>query len=131
MGSAQVYAAIDPTASRALPRPPTVLLREWIERWLALKVDVAATTHAEYARILRGRIATHLGDLPVAEITRHAHLDPWKAALSRELMPAGVRKHWIVLSQVMGDAVLPRRTRRAAPRGVAPRRAIREQPDRS
>ncbi|MEV4708708.1 site-specific integrase [Actinoplanes sp. NPDC049316] len=102
---AQVYAAIDPSSSRTLARPPTVLLREWIDRWLALKVDVAATTHAEYARILRGRVATHLGDLPVGEITRHEHLDPWKAALSRELMPAGVRKHWVVLSQVMGDAV--------------------------
>ncbi len=105
VSSAQVYAAIDPTASRALARPPTVLLREWIERWLALKVDVAVTTHAEYARTLRGRVAASLGHLPVAEITRHEHLDPWKAALARELMPAGVRKHWIVLNQVMQDAV--------------------------
>ena len=51
---ARVYAAIDPSSSRALPRPPTMLLREWIARWLALKVDAAPTTHAEYARILRG-----------------------------------------------------------------------------
>ncbi|MFF5085031.1 tyrosine-type recombinase/integrase [Actinoplanes sp. NPDC000266] len=102
---AQVYAAIDPSSSRALPRPPTTPLRQWIERWLALKVDIAPTTHAEYARILRGRVAAEFGDLQVAEISRYEHLDPWKAALSRELMPAGVRKHWTVLNQVMRDAV--------------------------
>ena len=57
------------------------------------QIDVAATTHAEYARILRGRVAAQLGDLQIAEISRFEHLDPWKAVLSRELMPAGVRKH--------------------------------------
>ncbi len=38
MTRTQVYAAIDPTAAPALARPPTVLLREWIERWLAVKL---------------------------------------------------------------------------------------------
>ncbi len=69
------------------------------------QIDVAVTTHAEYALILRGRVAAQLGDLQIAEISRFEHLDPWKAALSRELMPAGVRKHWTVLNQVMRDAV--------------------------
>jgi integrase len=102
---AQVYAAFDPGRFQASPRPPAPLLRVWIERWLAVKVDVAPATHVEYTRILRGRVAADLGDLRVAEISRHEHLDPWKAALSRQLMPAGVRKHWTVLSQVMRDAV--------------------------
>jgi integrase len=82
-----------------------MLLRDWIERWLALKVDVAATTYAEYARILRGRVTAELGHLPVAQISRYEHLDPWKADLARRMMPAGVRKHWTVLNQVMHDAV--------------------------
>ncbi|MEV4708637.1 site-specific integrase [Actinoplanes sp. NPDC049316] len=119
---AQVYEAIDPdrcTTSRGRPSP---LLRDWIERWLAVKVDVSAATHAEYAGILRGRVAADLGDVRVAEISRHEHLDPWKAALSRQLMPAGVRKHWTVLSQVMRDAVPHLRSdnplrRRAGDRG--------------
>src|SRR5690349_18445993 len=36
VSSTQVYAAIDPTASRALARPPTMLLNEWIGQWLTL-----------------------------------------------------------------------------------------------
>lgn len=86
-------------------RPSTPPLRDWIERWLAIKIDVAPATHVEYTRILRGRITADLGDLRIAEISRHEHLNPWKAALSRQLMPTGVRKHRTVLSQVMRDAV--------------------------
>lgn len=105
VSSAQVYAAIDPAASQAAPRPPTPLLRDWIEQWLAVKVDVAASTHAEYAWLLRGRVAAELGHLPIADITRHEHIDPWKARLARQMTPAGVHKHWTVLHQVMRDAV--------------------------
>jgi integrase len=82
-----------------------MLLRDWIERWLTSKADVAATTYAEYARILHGRVTAELGHLPVARISRYEHLDPWKAELARTMMPAGVRKHWTVLNQVMHDAV--------------------------
>ncbi|MGX6603992.1 hypothetical protein ACWKSP_17880 [Micromonosporaceae bacterium Da 78-11] len=85
---AQVYAAIDPTSSQVMPRPPTMLLRDWIERWLTLKVDVAATAYAEYARILRGQVTAELRHLPVAQISRYEHLDPWKAELTRKMMPA-------------------------------------------
>ncbi|MEU8820560.1 site-specific integrase [Actinoplanes sp. NPDC048796] len=100
--SSQVYAAFDPALVRRRRAP---LLRDWIERWLELKIDVSPATHAEYARILRTRVTHDLGALRVDEITRHEHLDPWKAALARELMPTGVKKHWTVLSQVMRDAV--------------------------
>ncbi|MEV6301282.1 site-specific integrase [Actinoplanes sp. NPDC051861] len=103
--ASQVYAAIDPDSRKAPHREPTPLLRDWIETWVAQKVDVSPGTHAEYARLLRRRVVRDLGDLRVGDITRHEHLDPWKAALSRELMPAGVVKHWQVLSQVMRDAV--------------------------
>jgi integrase len=103
--SGQVYAAIDPDCARAPARKKTPLLRDWIERWVRLKVDLSPTTHAEYARLLRYRVARDLGDLHVGDITRYDHLDPWKADLARELAPAGVRKHWLVLSQVMRDAV--------------------------
>jgi integrase len=81
------------------------LLRDWIEQWIKLKIDVCPGTHYEYARLLRCRVANDLGDLRVADITRHDHLDPWKAALARQLQPASVRKHWTVLSQVLRDAV--------------------------
>ncbi|MFB9363038.1 tyrosine-type recombinase/integrase [Actinoplanes nipponensis] len=103
--SAAVYAAIDPGSPKAQHRPQSPLLRDWIERWLALKIDVSPTTHAEYTRLLRHRVVRDLGDLRVGDISRHAHLDSWKAALAAELMPAGVRKHWAVLSEVMRDAV--------------------------
>ncbi|WP_378078183.1 tyrosine-type recombinase/integrase [Actinoplanes sichuanensis] len=103
--SGQVYAAIDPDCARAPARKKTPLLRDWIERWVRLKVDLSPATHAEYARLLRYRVVRDLGDLHVGDITRYDHLDPWKADLARELAPAGVRKHWLVLSQVMRDAV--------------------------
>ncbi|MBG0568727.1 tyrosine-type recombinase/integrase [Actinoplanes aureus] len=103
--SAQVYAAIDPDSARAPARRNTPLLRDWIERWVRMKIDVSSGTHAEYARMLRSRVARDLGDLRVGDITRYDHLDPWKAALSREAAPATVRKYWLVLSQVMRDVV--------------------------
>jgi len=102
--SAQVYAAIDPDSPRAA-RVATPLLRDWIEQWIKLKIDVCPGTHYEYARLLRRRVAKDLGDLRVGDITRHDHLDPWKAALTQELQPASVRKHWTVLSQVLRDTV--------------------------
>jgi hypothetical protein len=46
-----------------------------------------------------------LGDLRVDEIGRDKDIDPWKVNLSADLMPAGVQKHWAVLSMVMRDAV--------------------------
>lgn len=102
--AAEVYATFDPDSTKAAPAV-TPLLRDWIESWIRLKVDVSPATHAEYARILRRRVAADLGDLRVGEITRHDHLDPWKAGLAQELRPASVHKHWTVLSQVMRDAV--------------------------
>lgn len=85
--------------------PTAPLLRDWIEEWLTLKVDVVPSTHKEYARMLRARVVTEMGDLRVDEIDRDRHLDPWKVKLSSELMAAGVTKHWSVLSMVMRDAV--------------------------
>lgn len=102
--SGEVYAAIDPDSPKAV-RAASPLLRDWIEHWIAMKIDVSPGTHDEYARLLRRRVAQDLGDLRVAELTRHEHLDPWKAALAKELRPASVRKHWTVLSQVLRDAV--------------------------
>lgn len=99
-----MYAAIDPDSPKAV-RVASPLLRDWIERWIALKIDVSPGTHDEYTRLLRRRVAHDLGHLRVADITRHEHLDPWKAALAQQLRPASVRKHWTVLSQVLRDAV--------------------------
>ncbi|MFB9363039.1 tyrosine-type recombinase/integrase [Actinoplanes nipponensis] len=84
-------------------RSPT--LGAWVDEWLTLKVDVAESTHKEYARMLRGRVVPVLGDLRVDEISRDKDIDPWKVNLSADLMPAGVQKHWAVLSMVMRDAV--------------------------
>ncbi|WP_433294181.1 tyrosine-type recombinase/integrase [Actinoplanes sp. CA-030573] len=102
--SGEVYAAIDPQSPKAV-RAASPLLRDWIERWIAMKIDVSPGTHYEYARLLRRRVARDLGDLRVADITRLEHLDPWKAALAQQLRPSSVRKHWTVLSQVLRDAV--------------------------
>ncbi|NMO53445.1 site-specific integrase [Actinoplanes sp. TBRC 11911] len=99
-------AYIEETGTSAETEPTaTPLLRDWIERWITLKIDVSPGTHAEYARMLRHRAAIDLGDLRVGDITRHDHLDPWKASLAQQLRPASVRKLWTVLSQVMRDAV--------------------------
>jgi integrase len=105
--SLEVYAAIDP-GSHTAPAPAlslTPLLADWIERWLRLKIDLAASTHAEYARLLHRRVVPDLGGLWVAEISRDEHLDEWKAGLARTLSPATVRKYWAVLAVVMRDAV--------------------------
>jgi integrase len=105
--SSEVYAALDP--KRAIPPPPpgptTRNLRDWVEHWLSIKIDVAGSTHAEYARLLRHRVISDLGHLGVDQISRFEHLDPWKARLSKDLAAASVHKHWVVLSMVMRDAV--------------------------
>ncbi|GIF45224.1 hypothetical protein [Actinoplanes xinjiangensis] len=70
----QVYAAIDPDSAKAPARKQTPLLRDWIKRWVKLKVDVSPATHTEYARLLRYRVARDLGDLRIGDITRYDHL---------------------------------------------------------
>ena len=105
IGSYDVYLAVDPDRLGPSRRRATPLLRDWIEQWLRLKIDVAASTHAEYARILRRSVAAELGHLHVGDLSRDLHLNPWKAKLAQRLKPATVRKHWTVLHQVMRDAV--------------------------
>ncbi|MBL7261593.1 site-specific integrase [Actinoplanes sp. LDG1-01] len=106
ISSGEVYAALDPRMIIQPPPPSTTpTLRDWIERWLTLKIDVAASTHAEYARLLRHRVIADLGDIPVDQISRFDHLDPWKAGLAKDLAAASVHKHWAVLSLVMRDVV--------------------------
>ncbi|MGX6604030.1 hypothetical protein ACWKSP_18075 [Micromonosporaceae bacterium Da 78-11] len=61
-------------------RSPT--LAAWVGEWLTLKVDVAESTHKEYARMLRGRVVPILGDLKVDEIGRDKDIDPWKVNLA-------------------------------------------------
>jgi hypothetical protein len=104
IGSDDVYLAVDPDRLRP-SRGSTPLLRDWIEQWLRLKIDVAASTHAEYARMLRRSVAAELGHLHVGDLSRDLHLNPWKAKLAQRLKPATVRKYWAVLHQVMRDAV--------------------------
>jgi len=99
-----VYLAVDPDRLGPARRRATPLLRDWIEQWLRLKIDVAPRTHAEYARILRS-VAVELGHLHVGDLSRDLHLNPWKAQLAQRLKPASVRKHWTVLHQVMRDAI--------------------------
>ncbi|WP_199515974.1 tyrosine-type recombinase/integrase [Nucisporomicrobium flavum] len=93
----------DDEQSGEAERSPT--LAAWVEEWLTLKVDVADSTHKEYARMMRSRVVPVLGNLRVEEITRDENINPWKVSLSADLMPAGVQKHWAVLSMVMRDAV--------------------------
>ena len=88
--SAQVYAAIDPDSPGAV-RMATPLLRDWIERWIQMKIDVASGTHYEYAQLLRRRVVGDLGDLRVGDITRHDHLDPWKTPLANCVQAARSR----------------------------------------
>jgi integrase len=85
-------------------------LEDWIETWLTLKVDVAESTHKEYARMLRSRVVPELGKLYVDEVDREKDVDQWKVNLSAALMPAGVQKHWAVFSMVMRDTVPRYRT---------------------
>jgi len=103
--SSEVYATLDPKHVTPPPVSGSQNLRDWVERWLTVKIDVAASTHAEYARLLRHHVISDLGDLHVDQISRFDHLDPWKAGLSRKLSAATVHKHWAVLSMVMRDAV--------------------------
>ncbi|MET3421017.1 integrase [Actinoplanes tereljensis] len=102
----EVKAALDPKMIIAPPLPSmTPTLRDWVERWLALKIDVAASTHAEYTRLLHHRVIGDLGGLYVDQISRFDHLDPWKASLSKDLAAASVHKYWAVLCMVMRDVV--------------------------
>ena len=83
----------------------TPLMGDFIEEWITNKVDVADTTKAEYARMLRTRVIPMFGGLHVGEITRLADIDPWKSYLCEDLQPAGVHKHWTVMNMVMRSAV--------------------------
>ena len=121
--SVEVYAAIDPRSAKVELRVPAPLLADWIERWLRRKIDVAATTHAEYARLLRRRVVPDLENLRLGEISRTDHLDEWKACLASTLSAATVHKLWVVLSGVVRDAVPRYRpdnplARRAGQRGI-------------
>jgi hypothetical protein len=84
--SSEVYAALDP---RLVMQPPPPLpstaptLQDWISRWLHLKIDVAASTHAEYTRLLNHRVSGDLGHLPVELISRFEHLDRGRPASRR------------------------------------------------
>jgi integrase len=105
LSSTEVYLAVDPDRLGSSGRRATPPLRDWIEQWLRLKIDVAPRTHTEYARILRRSVAPQLGHVHVGDLSRDLHLNPWKAQLAQRLKPATVRKHWTVLHQVMRDAV--------------------------
>jgi integrase len=105
ISSSEVYKVILGIVDEKPAEDLTPKLRDWIEQWISLKVDIAPSTHAEYARLLRGRVVPELGKVRLAELTREDHIDPFKAKLAQELMPAGVRKHYAVLSQVLRDAV--------------------------
>lgn len=111
----EVYAAVLgylTESAEANDDPECPLLRDLIEEWIELKVDVEADTKKEYARILRGRWVTEtvgtvpaLADLRVDEIDRAAHIDPWKAGFSAERAAGTVHKLWAALSMVMRSAV--------------------------
>jgi len=105
ISSDDVYLAVDPDRLGPSRRQATPLLRDWIEQWLRLKIDVTPRTHAEYAQILRRSVAVELGHLHVGDLSRDLHLNPWKAKLAQRLKPASVRKHWTVLHQVIRDAI--------------------------
>jgi integrase len=105
LGSHDVYLAVDPDRLRPARRRATPPLRDWVEQWLRLKIDVASSTHAEYSRILRRSVVPAMGHVHVDDLSRDLHLNPWKAQLAQRLKPATVRKQWAVLHQVMRDAV--------------------------
>ena len=94
---AQVYAAIDPTTSRALARPPTVLLNEWIERWLTLKVDVAAlcgTPRASRRPAIAATVSRMSSDVSAKRAALLAELSSSRQRTSDEHMfrlPSGAR----------------------------------------
>ena len=105
LSNTEVYLAVDPDRGGLLGRRTTPLLRDWIEQWLQQKIDVAASTHAEYARLLRRSVAVDLGHIRIGDLSRDLHLNPWKARLAQRLKPATVRKHWTVLHQLIRGAI--------------------------
>ena len=70
IGSDDVYLAVDPHRLGPSRRRATPLLRDWIEDWLRSKIDVAASTHAEYARLLRHWVTAELGHVRVGDLSR-------------------------------------------------------------
>ena len=72
--------------------------------WGDRKVDVAASTLKEYKRLLRSRVVPRLGDRRLADITED-DIAAFVAWLTKDLMPAGVRKVHVVLHQVLQAAV--------------------------
>ncbi|WP_433294314.1 tyrosine-type recombinase/integrase [Actinoplanes sp. CA-030573] len=101
----EVYAAIYGWNEEDTETVESPLMKDFVEEWIANKVDVKDTTKAEYARMLRKRVIPSFEGLYVHEITRQADIDPWKTYLCEDLEPAGVHKHWTVLNMVMRAAV--------------------------
>lgn len=81
-------------------------LAEWIETWIEHKGDIEASTKKEYARLLRYRVVERMGRLRLTEIRREVHIrDLVTWLVECRLAPATVRKHYVVLHEVLRDAV--------------------------
>lgn len=100
----EVYKAVLGLDQPAVDALLTPTLSEWIRDWGERKVDVAASTLKEYKRLLGSRVIPRLGDRRLADITED-DITAFIAWLSKELMPAGVRKVHVVLHQVLQSAV--------------------------
>jgi integrase len=103
-------------ALQALSGPPPapearVTTGEWLERWLASRVSLRASTSRGYAAHVRGYLVPYLGGIPLAELTRadvqamFAAIIRGDAALGRPVSAATLRRIHATLRAALNGAV--------------------------
>jgi integrase len=119
---AKLFAAgVETTKATGLfvdPARGKIPVNEWVETWLAGKVDLAPTTRDNYTTEYRAHIEHDWASVALADV-EHADVQAWVAGLNRTLAPASVRKAHQVLAEALEFAVLDGRLARNPARGVA------------
>src|SRR6266487_4381718 len=87
---AAAVAALEALRDRPAGHEPGLLTGAWLERWLASRVSLRASTRRSYAAHVRGYLIPYLGGIPLAQLTT-ADVQTMFTPSSASTPPAGIR----------------------------------------
>ncbi len=100
------------------PRDSQVLVADYVQQWLATKIDVAPRTYVNIEGLVRNHLVPGLGDRLLASV-KPIDIEGWIASLTaKELSPSSVRKCFEVAAQVFAKAERDRLVRRSPCIGI-------------
>jgi integrase len=109
--SAAAVAALGTLSSAAPGSVQGLRVGEWLERWLASRMSLRASTSRGYAAHVRGYLAPYLGGIPLAELSpadvqgMFTAIIRGEAALGRPVSPATLRRIHATLRAALNAAV--------------------------